>query len=161
MTETVFIGLGANLKDPAQTLRDAIVEIAAIDETQLLAQSQLYTSTPMGPADQPDYINAVVKLETRLAPHALFSYTCRIEQEHGRTRNGEHWGPRTLDLDILLFGQQALNDEQLTVPHYGLQEREFVIYPMLEIAPDLILPCGTPLQSLTQRVPLNGMRPLN
>lgn len=161
MTTTAFIGLGANLNNPAATLREAISEIAAISDTQLVAQSKLYSSTPMGPADQPDYINAVVAVSTSLSPHALFNHTCRIEQEHGRTRNGAHWGPRTLDLDLLLYGSERICDEQLTVPHYGLTQREFVIYPMLEIAPELILPCGTSLKELTHSVPLNGMRPID
>ena len=111
----------------------------------------------MGPQDQPDYVNAVSLVETELSAHELFTHTCQIEQDHGRVRNGEHWGPRTLDLDILLFGDHKINDEQLVIPHYGMKEREFVIYPLLDISPDLVLPCGTHLQQLTQSVPLNGM----
>ena len=114
----------------------------------------------MGPADQPDYVNAVALIETQLTAHQIFELTCEIEQEHGRTRNGEHWGPRTLDLDILLFDQDQIKDDLLTVPHYGIKEREFVIYPLLDISPNLVLPCGTEVESLTEKVPLNGMVPL-
>lgn len=157
MTTRVYIGLGANLNKPKQTIEQAIAELDSIPDSKVIAVSKIYSSTPMGPSDQPDYINAVALLETSLSAHQLFSHTCRIEQLHGRTRTGEHWGPRTLDLDILLFGNEKINDEQLTIPHYGLKEREFVIYPMLDIDPDLTLPCGTQIQSLTEHVPLNGM----
>jgi len=152
-----YIGLGANLNDPVSQVKTAIDEIAKMANSALIATSKIYISKPMGPADQPDYVNAVVLLETELSAHQVFSYTCEIEQQHGRVRNGEHWGPRTLDLDILLYDQQEIKDETLTVPHYGMKEREFVIYPLLDISPELVLPCGTKVESLTTDVPLNGM----
>lgn len=155
-----YIGLGANLNDPIATVKTAIDELALMPNSRFVAASQIYTSKPMGPADQPDYVNAVALVETQLTAHQVFEYTCQIEQEHGRTRNGEHWGPRTLDLDILLFDQDVIDDKQLTVPHYGMKEREFVIYPLLDISPNLILPCGTSVESLTEKVSLNGMVPL-
>lgn len=155
-----YIGLGANLNDPISQVQTALKELAKLKESKLLASSQIYISKPMGPADQPDYVNAVALIETELSPHQVFDYTCEIELNHGRVRNGEHWGPRTLDLDILLYDEQSINDETLTIPHYGLTEREFVIYPLLDISPDLILPCGTEVMSLTKNVPLNGMVPL-
>jgi len=161
MSELAYIGLGANLNDPANTLRQAFEAISRIPNSRLVGRSQLYSSTPMGPADQPDYVNAVAQIKTELSPLELFKHTCDIEQLHGRTRNGEHWGPRTLDLDILLFGSESIHDETLTVPHYGLKQREFVIYPLLEISPELVLPCGTKLENLTESVPLNGMRPID
>jgi len=160
MSILTYIGLGANLNDPTQTIQKAIEDIKSIPQTQFVSQSPLYSSAPMGPADQPDYVNAVVLVKTSLSAHELFQHTCNIELQHGRTRNGEHWGPRTLDLDILLYGERLIDDEQLTVPHYGLKEREFVIYPMLDISPELTLPCGTQLQTLTESVPLNGMSPI-
>lgn len=155
-----YIGLGANLNDPIAQVKTALQELAKLDKTKLIASSKIYTSKPMGPADQPDYVNAVALLETELTPHQLFDYTCEIELDHGRIRNGEHWGPRTLDLDVLLYDQLQISDETLTIPHYGLKEREFVIYPLLDITPDLVLPCGTKVQSLTAKVTLNGMLPL-
>lgn len=160
MTELVYVGLGANLQYPLETIKLAINELTLLPNSELIAVSKIYSSKPMGPADQPDYINAVALIRTELRPHQLFSHTCAIEDKHGRTRVGEHWGPRTLDLDILLFGQQKINDDQLVVPHYGLQQREFVIYPLLDITPDLVLPCGTLVNSLTKNIPLNGMTPL-
>lgn len=157
MAEYVYIGLGANLNQPLETVQKALDELALLPDCEFIKQSKIYSSAPMGPQDQPDYVNAVALMKTELSAHQVFELTCAIEQAHGRTRNGEHWGPRTLDLDILLFGQHSINDEQLTVPHYGMKEREFVIYPMLDIDAELILPCGTALKELTKTVPLNGM----
>lgn len=155
-----YIGLGANLNDPVSQVKTALQELAKLRQSKLVASSKIYISKPMGPADQPDYVNAVALIETELTPHQVFDYTCEIELNHGRVRNGEHWGPRTLDLDILLYDQLEIQDQTLTVPHYGLKEREFVIYPLLDISPALVLPCGTKVQSLTEKVALNGMLPL-
>lgn len=152
MSHLVYIGLGANLNDPVSSIRSAIEALSQIPNTAIKATSSLYRSAPMGPADQPDYVNAVALIETELSPQQVFSHTCAIEQQHGRTRNGEHWGPRTLDLDILLYANQIISTDELTIPHYGLKEREFVIYPMLEISANLVLPCGTSLVSLTETV---------
>jgi len=160
MSELVYIGLGANLQSPLETIKLAIDELKLLPNSELIAVSNIYSSKPMGPADQPDYINAVALIQTELTPHQIFSHTCSIEDKHGRTRVGEHWGPRTLDLDILLFGKHNINDETLVIPHYGLQLREFVIYPLLDITPELVLPCGTLVKSLTNNIPLNGMTPL-
>ncbi len=158
MSEYVYIGLGANLNDPLTTVRTAIEKLTTLPKSEFVAQSKIYLSKPMGPADQPDYVNAVVQLKTQLTAHEVYAQTSAIEQEHGRTRNGEHWGPRTLDLDILLYGSQVIDDEQLTVPHYGLKEREFVVYPLLDIDSTLTLPCGAQLQSLANNLPFNDMR---
>jgi len=155
-----YIGLGANLNDPISTVNKAIEELAVLPQSRFVSSSPLYISKPMGPADQPDYVNAVALIETQLTAHQVFELTCEIEQKHGRVRNGEHWGPRTLDLDILLFDQDQIDDETLTVPHYGIKEREFVIYPLLDISPNLVLPCGTEVDSLTDKIPLNGMTPI-
>jgi 2-amino-4-hydroxy-6-hydroxymethyldihydropteridine diphosphokinase len=161
MAEQVYIGLGANLNDPIDTINEAIEALKSLPQCQFLSVSKIYRSAPMGPADQPDYINCVVAITTDLTAIQLFQHTCDIEQQHGRTRDGEHWGPRTLDLDILLFGSDMINNDVLTIPHYGLQEREFVIYPLLDIAPDLVLPCGKPVKDLTKNISLNGMKPIN
>lgn len=152
-----YIGIGANLNNPLLTVKKAIAELGEIPQTSLISVSQIYQSKPMGPEDQPDYVNAAALVSTHLTPHELFKYTCDIELLHGRVRNGAHWGPRTLDLDILLYDNLTITDETLTVPHYGMKEREFVIYPLLDIDPSLVLPCGTQVNSLTQAVPLNGM----
>lgn len=160
MSELVYIGLGANLQSPLATIKLALEELANLPNSEFIAVSKIYSSKPMGPADQPDYINAVALIKTELTAHDLFKHTCSVEDKHERTRLGEHWGARTLDLDILLFGQQLINDETLIVPHYGLQQREFVIYPLLDITPDLVLPCGASVSALTSNIPLNGMTPI-
>ncbi|MCF6435297.1 2-amino-4-hydroxy-6-hydroxymethyldihydropteridine diphosphokinase [Pseudoalteromonas sp. MMG022] len=158
--ETVFIGLGANLNDPVSQLKNAISALETLPNSQLACCSRLYGSKPMGPQDQPDYINAVACLHTELAPEALLDALQNIEQEQGRVRKNERWGPRTLDLDILLFGNEVIQTERLTVPHYGLCDREFVVYPLLEIAPELVLPNGIKLSDICAQLPLNDLTPI-
>ncbi len=156
-----FIGLGANLANPLLQLRQAVQALACLPDSRLLACSPLYQSSPMGPADQPDYLNAVVALETTLAPHALLDELQHIEQQQGRVRTGERWGPRSLDLDLLLHGQQVLQDARLTLPHYGLAQRAFVLLPLADLAPELVLPCGTPLAELVARCDTSGLHRLS
>ncbi|ALO41069.1 2-amino-4-hydroxy-6-hydroxymethyldihydropteridine diphosphokinase [Pseudoalteromonas phenolica] len=156
----VYIGLGANLEAPVEQLHNAVKALSTLVDCELKKVSAFYSSKPMGPQDQPDYVNAVALLNTRLAPEALLDELQRIELEQGRQRKDERWGPRTLDLDILLFGEQTINTKRLTVPHYGLCEREFVVYPLLEISPELKLPNGNTLADIAQQVPLNGLTPL-
>ena len=153
----VFVAVGSNLGNPVAQARRAILALAALPESELQQASQLYGSRPMGPADQPDYVNAVVRLHTRLGPLALLDQLQKIELEQGRVRKDERWGPRTLDLDLLLYGEQVIQHERLTVPHYGMKEREFVLLPLAELAPTLVLPCGTPLTELVARCPRNGL----
>lgn len=153
----VYIAIGSNLGDPIQQAKDAIEALKQIPQSRLIVVSSLYGSKPMGPADQPDYVNAVALLETTLSPLALLDNTQRIELEHGRERKDERWGPRTLDLDILLYDDRVIDSERLTVPHYGMKQREFVIYPLLEIAPDITMPDGTQIQHLTKSVTLNDL----
>lgn len=157
----VYIGLGANLAQPVAQLQQAIVALQQIADTRLVQVSSLYGSKPMGPQDQPDYVNAVAAVETELSAEQLLDALQHIEQQHGRQRKAERWGPRTLDLDILLYGNDSINTARLTVPHYGLRQREFVLYPLYEIAPQLQLPDGTVLSSLLEQVPLNGLQKLN
>lgn len=152
-----YIGLGANLSEPMAQIQRALDVLADHPDLSLVQHSSLYGSKPMGPQDQPDYVNAVAKLATSLTAESLLDVLQQIELEHGRVRKAERWGPRTLDLDILLFNTDTINSDRLTVPHYGLKEREFVVYPLLEITPELKLPDGTELDSLTQKLPLNGL----
>ncbi|UCA12829.1 2-amino-4-hydroxy-6-hydroxymethyldihydropteridine diphosphokinase [Aeromonas enteropelogenes] len=153
----VFVAIGSNLADPLGQARRAVSALAALPETELQQASSFYSSRPMGPADQPDYVNAVARLTTQLAPLALLDQLQKIELEQGRVRKDERWGPRTLDLDLLLYGDRVIKHERLIVPHYGMQEREFVLLPLAEIAPALVLPCGTPLAQLVARCPRNGL----
>lgn len=155
--EQVYIAVGSNLGEPLLQAQQAIAALDAIPNSRVAAISSMYRTKPLGPQDQPDYLNLAVLLETSLEPEVLLDYTQRIELDLGRVRKEERWGPRTLDLDIMLFGHRIIKTERLTVPHYGLKEREFMLYPLSEIAPSLVFPDGeTLLERLTQ-VPRNGL----
>lgn len=153
---TAYIGLGSNLAEPKQQLVKARNAINHIPQTQISNQSSLYLSAPMGAQDQPDYINAVVAIDTRLPALTLLDELQNIENRQGRERTVK-WGSRTLDLDILLYADQQIKHPRLTVPHYGLTEREFVLHPLHEINPTLVLPDGQHIAFLCHEVPLNGM----
>jgi 2-amino-4-hydroxy-6-hydroxymethyldihydropteridine diphosphokinase len=156
-----YIGLGANLDEPVTQLQQAVQALKQLPQSTLVAVSGFYGSKPMGPQDQPDYLNAVAAIDTMLSAEQLLDALQQIEQQQGRKRKAERWGPRTLDLDILLYGNQVIATERLTVPHYGLRVREFVLYPLHDIAPQLSLPDGTVLSSLLAQVPLNGLQKLH
>ena len=148
-----YIGIGSNLDDPVSQVKLAIGELHGLSESSFIAGSSLYRSPPMGPADQPDYINAAVRLETRLAPFMLLEALWDIERTHARMRTGPRWGPRTLDLDILLYAQQQIDEPGLTIPHPGISSRAFVLYPLLEIKPDLHIPGHGPIKALIDKCP--------
>jgi len=134
-----FIGLGSNLEDPCRQLQRAFVAIEKLPGTCLIAQSSLYSSAPLGYANQSDFVNAVAKVSTMLGPRELLQALLQIEQSHGRERTFRN-APRTLDLDILLFGEVQLHEEGLTIPHPQMHLRAFVLKPLLEIAPSVIIP---------------------
>ncbi|CCQ11439.1 2-amino-4-hydroxy-6-hydroxymethyldihydropteridinepyrophosphokinase [Pseudoalteromonas luteoviolacea B = ATCC 29581] len=157
----VYIGLGANLNQPLLQLRGALDALQQHAAISMLHVSRFYASKPMGPQDQPDYVNAVASFQTQLDAEATLDVLQQIELDYGRERKDERWGPRTLDLDILLFNDQNIQTERLTVPHYGMKAREFVIYPLCDIAPNLTLPCGTLIQHLKEQLPANGMVPIS
>lgn len=138
-----YIGLGSNLGDSLQILTEAVHKLATLGPVQV---SQLYQSPPMGPQDQPNYLNAAVQLQTDLSPLALLDELQRFEQESGRVRL-RHWGERTLDLDLLIYGDEQIQNERLTVPHVGVLERDFVLRPLLDIDPNLVIK-GQLLKSL-------------
>ncbi len=152
-----YIGLGGNLGDAACTLRLAARDLSGLPRTTLVGASSLYRSKPLGPLDQPDYHNAVVKLATSLVPDRMLKELHAIEMAHGRVRGTERWGPRTLDLDLLLHGDAVCRTERLILPHPGLRERAFVLYPLYEIDPDLVLPGGERLSDLLARVEEGGL----
>ena len=153
-----YIGLGSNLADPQAQISSALDKLAQLENCQVSQVSSLYFSRPMGPQDQPDYMNAVVAIETNLSAIALLDQLQHIEQNAGRIRKDNRWGARVLDLDILLFAQQVINTGRLTIPHYGLKKREFVLLPLAEIAPDLILPDGDNIQELADQINKNGLK---
>ena len=133
---TAFIGIGSNLDNPLLQVQTALRELAEIPKTELIRSSSLYRTPPMGPPDQPDYINAVAALTTTLSPTELLDALQALEARHGRVRT-IHWGPRTLDLDLLLYGNETVHTARLTVPHPGIAQRAFVVLPLAEIAPAL------------------------
>lgn len=157
---TCYIGLGGNLNKPLETIKSAVEALKALPDSEWVGVSPFYQSQPMGPADQPEYVNAVAAIRTQLPALTLLDHTQAIENTHGRVRKDNRWGPRTLDLDLLLYGDQRIENERLTVPHYGMKEREFVLYPLADLAPELVLPCGTALGMLLEKVPLNKMKRL-
>lgn len=155
-----FIGLGSNLDNPEQQVKKAVQALALIPETSLLQTSYWYSSKPVGPGIQGDYINGAAMLRTKLPALALLDQLQNIEHAHHRQRM-EHWGPRTLDLDLLLFGDDIINTPRLTVPHPFLKQRNFVIAPLFDLAPDKILPDGTPLKLLFDNCSDEGLKRLN
>jgi 2-amino-4-hydroxy-6-hydroxymethyldihydropteridine diphosphokinase len=147
-----YVGLGSNLDGPRRQLERALEAMASLPRTRLVAVSGFYLNPPLGPPGQPDYLNAVAGLLTRLEPEALLAALQEIEVAQGRLREGVRWGPRTLDLDLLLHGTARRDSAKLTLPHPGLRERAFVIVPLAEIAPGLRLPDGTLVARLAQAV---------
>lgn len=133
MTERVFIGVGSNLDDPFQQVQAAIEAMKIIPQTVFINHASLIESTPLGPQDQPNFVNTVVELQTMLEPESLLDHLQAIENAQGRVRKKERWGPRTIDLDILLFGERVINTPRLTVPHYDMHNREFVLKPLAEL----------------------------
>ncbi|MGR8940736.1 MAG: 2-amino-4-hydroxy-6-hydroxymethyldihydropteridine diphosphokinase [Gammaproteobacteria bacterium] len=157
-TVAAYIGLGSNLDNPAEQVRSARADCAAIPGVRELAFSSLYRSAPMGPQDQPDYVNAVMAVATELPALALLRHLQRIELEHGRVRTGQRWTARTLDLDLLLHGEECIETAELTVPHPGLSQRAFVLYPLFEIAPELVVPGLGRLADLVENCPRDGLK---
>jgi len=148
----VYIALGSNLASPLTQVNAAIAALGTLPDSQVVAVSGFYRTPPLGPQDQPDYLNAAVALETTLAPEALLDHTQRIELDQGRVRKAERWGPRTLDLDIMLFGDETLATPRLTVPHYDMKNRGFMLWPLFEIAPELRFPDGETLAGVLARL---------
>jgi 2-amino-4-hydroxy-6-hydroxymethyldihydropteridine diphosphokinase len=157
---TVFIGLGSNLESPVKQIKSARLAILKLNGIRELAFSNLYASAPMGPQDQPEFVNAVIAVETRMPPLELLYSLQDIEQAHGRIRGNQRWGARTLDLDLLLYGDQQIDLPELTVPHPGIADRPFVLYLLLECAPDLVIPGKGKISDLLIKCPLAGLRRL-
>lgn len=149
---SAFIGLGSNLSDPPQQVRRAIDKIQHLGCCSLEQCSSLYETPPMGPQDQPNYINAVVKIKTSLSPYELLGTLQCLENQQGRTRDKGRWGARTLDLDILLYDTLVSQDPTLTLPHPGLPFRSFVLYPLFEIDKNLNIPTFGAIQTLLERL---------
>ncbi len=157
--ERIYIGMGSNLADPAEQLRSAVEALGQLPQTTIAGVSAFYQSDSLLPG-QPRYTNAVAALDSDLAPIELLDALQAIESDQGRERL-ERWGPRTLDLDILLFGDRLIDEPRLKVPHYQIQERAFVLYPLAELAPqDLRLADGRTLPDLLAACPFVGLERL-
>ena len=156
---TVFVGLGSNLEGPLEQVERAITELAELPQTELLGVSPWYQSTAVGPGGQDDYINGVAQLHTRLTPLELLDQLQGIEAAHQRVRR-IHWGPRTLDLDILLYDGLTLAQERLTLPHPFMMQRNFVLVPLSDLAPDWVLPSGKTVRELCDAIGRDGLAPL-
>ena len=153
-----YIGLGSNLDGPRRHVERAMSELGALPATSLTAQSALYSSTPIGPRGQPDYVNAVACLETGLTPRGLLDALQGIELQHGRKRGGIRWGPRPLDLDILLYDELSIDEPDLRIPHPGIAGRAFVLLPLSDVAPPgLFVPGAGPLGRLLEDCPLDRL----
>jgi 2-amino-4-hydroxy-6-hydroxymethyldihydropteridine diphosphokinase len=135
-----YIGLGSNLGDPVGQLASGLIDLGALPGTRLVAQSSFYRSKPLGRGEQPDYINAVARLDTTLTADGLMRSLLEIEKRHGRVRGPDRWQARTLDLDLLLYGHERIHSPGLTIPHPEIARRNFVLMPLAEITPDLMIP---------------------
>lgn len=152
-----YVALGSNLAEPVQQIRRALVELSQLPATRLVRQSSLYQSQPMGPQAQPMFINAVAALLTQLEAQQLLGELQRIEAVMGRQASSEHWGPRIIDLDILMFGSVRSATPTLQLPHPGMLLRNFVMLPLAEIAPDLTLQNGLNAAAVAQQLGTEGL----
>ena len=154
--ETAYIALGSNLEQPQRQLRAGFDALARLSDTELVAQSSLYRSAPVGYVNQPDFVNAVAAIRTGLAPHALLDALLAIEREQGRAREFPN-APRTLDLDIVLYGERVIREPGLSVPHPRMHERAFVLVPLAEIAPGVSVPGHGRVRDLLHRVDIKSV----
>jgi 2-amino-4-hydroxy-6-hydroxymethyldihydropteridine diphosphokinase len=152
-----YVGLGSNLRDPATQVQAAFAALAEIPQTRLVCRSSLYGSSPMGPVAQPDFCNAVAGLLTSLEPGPLLAALRAIEERCGRERERERWGPRVIDLDLLMYAERRSSEPQLTLPHPGLAARNFVLVPWCEFAPDVQVPGLGSVAELAARISTDGL----
>ena len=153
---TAFVALGSNLGDPVAQIRSALSTLASMLETRLVQHSSFYRNPPVGYLDQPEFVNAVAEIRTRLAPRDLLDQVLALERNQGRTRDFAN-APRTIDLDILLYGGHVVNEPGLTIPHPRMLERAFVLVPLAEIAPDAVVPGVGRVSGLAKRVDSSGL----
>ena len=155
--QPAWIGVGSNLEDPKSQVLAAFERLEALPQTRLISTSRLYRSRPLGPIAQPEFVNAVAGVVTQLDPPALLKELKAIEKAMGRPERHERWGPRVIDLDLLAHGRTRRSDPALTLPHPGIVERNFVLYPLAEIAPDLDLPGLGRVADLAAAVSAEGL----
>lgn len=155
-----YVGIGSNLDGPKRQVRAAIDAIAQLPRSTFLRASRLYRSAPWGKADQPAFVNAAAAVATVLSPRELLDALLAIERAHGRARDGERWGPRVIDLDILVYGDARIDEPGLHVPHPHLAERAFVLLPLADLDADLEIPGQGRVRALLERVDATGCTPL-
>ncbi|MBO9662380.1 2-amino-4-hydroxy-6-hydroxymethyldihydropteridine diphosphokinase [Dokdonella sp.] len=153
---TAYVGLGSNLDGPEQRVRHALNALGTIERTRLVRHSRLYRTAPWGRGGQPDFINAAAQLSTALSPRELLDALLALEIEQGRHRDGSRWGPRTLDLDLLVHGEARIAEPGLALPHPHIAERAFVLLPLAEIAPELVIPGVGRVRELSAGVDARG-----
>jgi 2-amino-4-hydroxy-6-hydroxymethyldihydropteridine diphosphokinase len=153
-----YIGVGSNLNDPREQVVRAFSKLAELPGTRMVLTSPIYRSKPFGPVEQPDFANAVVGVLTQLEPRELLAGLQALEAAQGRPEKRQKWGPRVIDLDVLVYGRERLADPQLTIPHPGIVERNFVLFPLADIAPDLDIPGLGRVIELKEHVTSEGVR---
>lgn len=158
--QPAYVGIGSNLADPRSQVVRAFERLASIEGVRLVMRSRLYGSRPLGPPDQPDYINAAAGLLTWLEPQVLLAELRAVERAFGRPLKRVKWGPRVLDLDLLIYAGVRRSGRQLTLPHPGIAERNFVLYPLADFAPELDVPGLGRVADLKARVSPEGLWPL-
>lgn len=164
MTDSIwtpaYIALGSNLDDPRAQVERGFAALETLPHSRLVLRSRLYASKPLGAIPQPDFVNAAAGVLTQLSPRELLAALKRLETELGRTVPVERWGPRRIDFDLLAYGDVRVAESDLTIPHPGVSERGFVLYPLAEIAPDLLIPSVGVVRALATRVSAEGLRVL-
>ena len=160
MKKRAYIGLGSNLGQPEQQLRDAVAALDEMETCRVVACSRFWHTPPWGVLDQPMFVNAALALDTELSPQVLFDVLQGLERSAGRRRQGERWGPRTLDLDLLHVEGVTLSEEHLILPHPRFAARAFVLLPLADIAPELVLPEHGRVLALLQAVDVSGCQPV-
>jgi 2-amino-4-hydroxy-6-hydroxymethyldihydropteridine diphosphokinase len=155
-----YIAIGSNLDTPAQQVGTAFERLAHIEGCQLISRSKLYRTAPLGPQDQPEFVNAAAGILCRITAHELLAALQAIEKSMGRGKPVVRWGPRRIDLDLLVYGSERIAEPHLTIPHPGVPARNFVLYPLLDIAPDLLVPGHGRVRDLAGRVGAAGLAPL-
>jgi 2-amino-4-hydroxy-6-hydroxymethyldihydropteridine diphosphokinase len=155
--QPAYIGVGSNLQEPRTQVQTACAKLAQVPRTRLVLTSPLYASRPFGPVSQPDFVNAVAGLLTQLDPEGVLRELSSLESAMGRTAPHERWGPRIIDLDLLAYAHERRSTPSLTLPHPGIVERNFVLYPLCDIAPDLELPGMGRVAELKRRVTNDGL----
>jgi 2-amino-4-hydroxy-6-hydroxymethyldihydropteridine diphosphokinase len=152
-----YVGLGSNLQDPPARIEAAFEALDSLPESLLISRSPHYSSRPMGSVAQPDFCNAVAGVLTRLEVHDFFEKLRALESQLGRTPPRERWGPRVIDLDLLVFGNEVRSEESLRLPHPGIVQRNFVLYPLCDVAPDLLVPGAGRVVDLARAVSSEGI----